>query len=240
MNRSRLVTVVAAGAFLVAAEGAAALPVGHTVKQLEVPGTAANELRKVDVHLWYPAATATGPVTVYKSALQGKALPAQFDPMAWSLQSKLAREDAAIDTTSAKPFPVVVFSHGSVNDPHNEATMLEMIAAAGFVVASPSHVTDTQDDVRIDFINTQAGSTLFRARGPARRRRRARRCSTRGWSTAPGISRRSWMHFPVGSGPASTWRRSVCSGTRAARSAASAPLPEARRGASPRSRGCGP
>ena len=56
---------------------------------------------------------------------------------------------------------MLVFSHGSVNDPINEATMLELIAPTRFVVAAPSHVTDTQDDVRIDFINQQAGTRLF-------------------------------------------------------------------------------
>jgi predicted dienelactone hydrolase len=161
MNRSRLVTAFAAAAFGVCVESATALPVGHTVKQIEVPGTAANELRTVDVHLWYPAATSTSPMTVYRSALHGKTLdPQRWDPLTWSLQSKLAREDAPIEAT-AKPFPVIVFSHGSVNDPLNEATMLEQIAGAGFVVASPSHVNDTQDDVRMDYINTQAGTRLF-------------------------------------------------------------------------------
>ena len=29
------------------------------------------------------------------------------------------------------------------------------------MVASPAHVTDTQDDVRIDYINQQAGTRLF-------------------------------------------------------------------------------
>ena len=221
MHRTRLVAALGAVAFVTTIESAAAaFPVGHTVKKIEVAGTAPNERRAVDVHLWYPAAAATGPVTVYKSALHGKALPAQWDPLAWSLQSKLAREDAAIDTTSAKPFPVIVFSHGSVNDPHNEATMLELIAAAGFVVASPAHVTDTQDDVRIDFINAQPGVTPFPCNtglpGPCSRTGAApppgRRCSTREWSTAPGTSRRSWTHSPVGSGPARTWPRSACFG----------------------------
>ena len=50
---------------------------------------------------------------------------------------------------------MIVFSHGSVNDPIDYAHTLELIAAAGFVVAAPYHVNNTQDDVRIDFINTQ-------------------------------------------------------------------------------------
>jgi dienelactone hydrolase len=56
---------------------------------------------------------------------------------------------------------VIVFSHGSVNDPIDYAHTLELIAGAGFVVAAPYHVNNTQDDVRIDFINAQAGVQLF-------------------------------------------------------------------------------
>jgi predicted dienelactone hydrolase len=53
---------------------------------------------------------------------------------------------------------VVVFSHGSVNDPIDYAHTLELIAGAGFVVAAPSHVNNTQDDVRIDFVNARTGA----------------------------------------------------------------------------------
>ena len=165
MLHTRLVAALGAVAFVTSIDsaGAATYAVGHTVKRIEVAGTAPNELRAVDVHLWYPADAASAlarPLTVYRSALYGKPLPAQWDPLAWSLTSKLAREDASVES-AAKPFPVIVFSHGSVNDPLNEASMLELIAGAGFVVASPAHVTDTQDDVRIDYINQQAGTRLF-------------------------------------------------------------------------------
>ena len=161
MRRTRVFAVLATAAFMTGVNSAHALPVGHTVKRIEVPGAAANEPRKVDVHLWYPAQSSTGTKTVYKSALHGRPLdPQRWDAMAWSLEAKLANEDAPV-ATAAKPFPVLVFSHGSVNDPMNEATMLEQIASAGFVVAAPSHVTDTQEDVRIDYINAQAGTRLF-------------------------------------------------------------------------------
>ncbi len=53
---------------------------------------------------------------------------------------------------------MIVFSHGNVNDPIDYAHTLELIAGAGFVVAAPYHVNNTQDDVRLDFINAQAGS----------------------------------------------------------------------------------
>ena len=74
MNRARM--VVARGAALFAVTGPTTAggrrPVGHTVKRIEVPGTAANEIRAVDVRLWYPADPAsatTRPKTVHRSAL---------------------------------------------------------------------------------------------------------------------------------------------------------------------------
>jgi predicted dienelactone hydrolase len=132
--------------------------VGHTVKKIHVEGSALGENRAVDVHLWYPAdpqGFSDAPKTVYSSALHGRPLiPDRWDPLSWTVEAEVARE-AAIDP-HGQPFPVIVFSHGSVNDPINYAHMLELIAGAGFVVAAPSHVTDTQEDVRIDFINQQA------------------------------------------------------------------------------------
>ena len=67
-----------------APSAAAQAPVGHRVENLVVPGSAtANEQRKVDVHLWYPANPATAasqPKTVYKSALHGKPVPRAVHP----------------------------------------------------------------------------------------------------------------------------------------------------------------
>jgi len=158
MNRSRLVTAIAAAAFVVCVESAAALPVGHTVKRMTVPGTLPNEVRAVDVHLWYPAdATgfATAPATVYRSALYGDTrIPAGWKPLSWSLNARLARE--ATVSQQGKAFPVIVFSTGNQNDPIDYAYTLEQIAAGGFVVAAPYHANNSGDDVRIDFINEQA------------------------------------------------------------------------------------
>lgn len=43
---------------------------------------------------------------------------------------------------------MIVFSHGSTNDSIDYAYTLELIAGEGFAVAAPSHVNNTQDDVR--------------------------------------------------------------------------------------------
>ena len=131
---------------------------GHTVKRVAVPGSLVNEMRQVDVHLWFPADRATAsarPKAIYTSALYGKPLPHEWLPLSWKVEAEIAREGAAIDPGGG-PFPVIVFSHGSTNEPIDYAHTLELIASAGFVVAAPGHTNNTQDDLQIDFINEQA------------------------------------------------------------------------------------
>jgi predicted dienelactone hydrolase len=140
------------------AQDAPDLRVGHTVRQIVVPGSSLGERRQVEVHLWYPAdaGASAGPKAVYKSALHGKELYRDlWDPLSWTVDAEIAREGAAIDTDGG-PYPVIVFSHGSTNDPIDYAWTLERIAAGGFVVAAPGHTNNTQDDARIDFINERA------------------------------------------------------------------------------------
>jgi predicted dienelactone hydrolase len=162
--RSAGLAALVAGAVVAGpADAVAADPsVGHTVKEIVVQGSSSvEEQRKVDVHLWYPADPATAaalPKTVYTSALHGKELmiPGRpWDPLSWSVEADRAREGAAIDPAGG-PFAAIVFSHGATNDPIDYAHTLEAIASAGFVVAAPGHTNNTQDDVRIDFINEQA------------------------------------------------------------------------------------
>ena len=114
------------------------------------------------MHLWYPAdpVDAAGrPNTSFTSVYNGIPLPGGFSPLSWRFDAELAHEGAAV-AAGGPAFPVIVFSHGSVNDPINSAHLLERIAADGFIVAAPTHVTDTQEDVRIEFINTRLGPTL--------------------------------------------------------------------------------
>jgi hypothetical protein len=124
------------------------LRVGHKVKNIIVPGTelcpnpsepCVNENRRVRVHLWYPAdqnQPASRPNTQYKSALHGFTLPQPWLPLSWKVDAEIARENAAVEPNTAA-FPVIVFSHGNVNDPIDYAHTLELIASAGFVVAAP-------------------------------------------------------------------------------------------------------
>jgi predicted dienelactone hydrolase len=158
-----LSVLLAVGLLLIMARPAAAgpaadLPVGYKVKTITVPGSAQGERRKVDVHLWYPADPqnfAGAPTAVYTSALHGRPLPKPWEPLSWTVQAEIAGKNAAIDP-NGPAFPVIVFSHGNQNDPIDYAHTLELIAGAGFVVAAPSHTNNTQDDVRIDYINAQA------------------------------------------------------------------------------------
>jgi predicted dienelactone hydrolase len=160
MNRSRLVAALGAVAFVATIDtaGAATFPVGHSIKRITVPGTLPQEVRAVDVHVWYPADAASfaqAAPTVYRSALYGDTrIPAGWKPLSWSLESDVAREAAVAQ--QGKPYPAIVFSTGNQNDPIDYAYTLEMIAAGGFVVAAPSHANNSGDDVRIDYINDQA------------------------------------------------------------------------------------
>src|SRR4051794_25608876 len=111
-----LAALVAVGALLVApATASAAFPVGHTVKRVIVPGSLPNEVRAVDVQLWYPADAASfagAATTVYRSALYGDTrIPAGWKPLSWGVNAKLSRE-AAI-SQQGKPYPVIVFSSGN-------------------------------------------------------------------------------------------------------------------------------
>ncbi|HEX6024808.1 MAG TPA: HYR domain-containing protein [Solirubrobacter sp.] len=149
-----LSAAVAGGPATAAAEQHA---VGHRVV------TITGHARAVDVDLWYPAdaTDAAGrPETSYTSRVAyGVELPAPYKPLSWRFAAELAVENPAVDPNGA-PFPVIVFSHGSVNDPINSSHLLERIAAAGFIIAAPAHVTDTQEDVRIDFINGRLGELV--------------------------------------------------------------------------------
>src|SRR3954447_2856655 len=172
MSRALVLAVLAAGLTAVAAPARAAdHAVSHSVRQLVVPGTAQGEPRAVDVHLWYPAAAAdaaTRPKAVYSSVLRGRPLGTDlWSPLSWTVEAEIAREGAAIERSGGR-FGVIVFSHGNTNDPIDYAHTLELIAAAGFVVAAAAHVNNTQDDARIDFINAEAAKVgqppLFKCR----------------------------------------------------------------------------
>lgn len=154
--------------------------VGHSIQRLNVLGTL-GENRPLDVHLWYPGHRPDGcdnsgnsgnpggngndqgcsaSPSVYTSRLHGVALPSQWVPLSWTIGSSISFENLPIEE-GHHPFPVIVFSHGHQNNAIDYVYTLEALASFGFIVAAPDHVNDSQDDVRIDFINSQAGSVVI-------------------------------------------------------------------------------
>jgi predicted dienelactone hydrolase len=150
--------------------------VGHSVRRLNVPGTR-DENRPVDVHLWYPALSpddcdnsdnsdgnrddqgCSVTPSEYTSRLNGISLhPLQWDPLSWKIGSSESFENLPI-ARGHHPFPVIVFSHGHQNNAIDYVYTLEALASFGFIVAAPDHLNNTQDDVRIDFINSMAQLT---------------------------------------------------------------------------------
>ena len=64
---------------------------------------------------------------------------------------------AVLRVSSAQSsYPVIIFSHGNQNNAIDYVYTLEALASFGYIVAAPDHVNNTQDDVRIDFINDEA------------------------------------------------------------------------------------
>jgi predicted dienelactone hydrolase len=156
--------------------------VGHATRLLDVKGTQ-GETRNVNVHLWYPSLSSEdcknfvkpdansgtldpdsgnsdvngddkGCPSVYTSRLHGVPLLPQWDPLSWTIGSVMSLENLRI--SGGRSFPVIIFSHGNQNNAIDYVYTLEGLASLGFIVAAPDHVNNTQDDVRIDFINGKA------------------------------------------------------------------------------------
>jgi len=140
--------------------------VGHTVFHLDVIGNH-GEHRPVQVQVWYPSHQHEGETAVYTSALHGVPLiPGTYDALSWTVTAESAKENLRIAPPKAggtdHGFPVIVFSHGSVDLPIDYYITLERIAAQGFIVAAPAHVNNTSDDARIDYVNVAANRTVLR------------------------------------------------------------------------------
>jgi predicted dienelactone hydrolase len=151
--------------------------VGHTIRTLDVTGTL-GETRPVNVHLWYPArhledCDNSGAVdhegddrgcsatpSVYTSRLFRMPLLPQWHPLSWTIGSSQAFDDFPM-ARRHRPFPVIIFSHGNQNNVVDYVYALEALAGHGFIVAAPDHLNNTDDDVRIDFINAAAGFGLL-------------------------------------------------------------------------------
>jgi predicted dienelactone hydrolase len=139
--------------------------VGHATRVLNVTGTR-DETRNVNVHLWYPAPGPQNcqsgdggsqgcPPSVYTSRLHGVPLLLQWDPLRWTIRGRRSFEGLPLSSAQSS-YPVIIFSHGNQGNAIDYVYTLEALASLGYIVAAPDHVNNTQDDVRIDFINAKA------------------------------------------------------------------------------------
>src|SRR6516165_8127768 len=139
--------------------------VGHHMFHLDVIGNH-GEHRPIPVRVWYPSHQHEGQTSVYTSALYGVPLiPGIYDALSWTVTAESAKENLQIAPPKAggtdHGFPVIVFSHGSVDLPIDYYITLERIASHGFIVAAPAHVNNTSDDARIDYLNAAAHRTVL-------------------------------------------------------------------------------
>lgn len=98
--------------------------------------SATDELRDgrvLTIDAWYPvdARDDAGPFSVYDLLFAG-------------IESERARADAPV--SSAGPFPLVIFSHGSNGIRFQSYFLMEALASHGFVVVAPDHAGNTAAD----------------------------------------------------------------------------------------------
>ncbi|MBW2290193.1 MAG: alpha/beta fold hydrolase [Deltaproteobacteria bacterium] len=108
--------------------------VGHTAYSIF---DAARSGRELPLHIWYPAdATAwTGGTFTFIELVAGAA----------GLTSTVAKDDVALP--AAGNYPLIVFSHGFGGFNIQSISLMEHLASHGFVVVSPNHTGNTQDDM---------------------------------------------------------------------------------------------
>jgi len=135
--------------------------VGHAIVSVAGHKGSVNENRPLDVLIWYPADPKSykdAPPSTYKSRLKGVPLPGPWAALSWEVAAERARDNPRLKTRG-HPYPLIVVSHPAGGDPFNSSKINERLASYGYIVAAPFHNGDTQDDVRIDFINTRPERT---------------------------------------------------------------------------------
>jgi predicted dienelactone hydrolase len=115
---------------------------------------AARSMRPVKVDLWYPSEPSATPVGRYlpdlDALLKDAATAGTITDRLGSALTGIARgtlrsnahEDARI-AQSAKPFPLLLFSHGLGSSPYEYSIQLEDLASHGYVIAAVEHIHDS-------------------------------------------------------------------------------------------------
>ncbi len=113
-----------------------AFAVGHTVSTVV---DEARDDRTLPVNIWYPA-----------DAADALGLPLSVYPLAAGigLESEIAVDEVSV---SPRPHPLLIFSHGFGGIGTQSIDLVETLASHGFVVVSPEHTGNTQDDMSDSF-----------------------------------------------------------------------------------------
>ena len=135
--------------------------VGHTIMSVAGHKGSLNEDRPLDVLIWYPGDPKSykdAPASTYKPRLKGVPLPGPWAALSWEFAAERARDNPAVKTRGHS-YPLIVVSHPNAGDPFNSSKINERLASYGYIVAAPFHNGDTQDDIRVDFINNHPDRT---------------------------------------------------------------------------------
>lgn len=122
-------------ASLASPQGMGPYAVGRTTLGF-VDITRDNRLMVIDV--WYPADAADAQI----------AEPSSYDLVFAGLESQVALDGPAV--AGGEPFPLLVFSHGSLGIRFQSFFLTETLASHGFVVAAVDHAGNTAQDLVFD------------------------------------------------------------------------------------------
>lgn len=101
--------------------GAGPYSVGVTQRTFVRPSSTGNGERVMDTVIWYPARPAPGTAEWHRGTLDAPAAAGQ-------------------------PFPALLFSHGTFDEPWSSSFLTAHLASHGFVVIAPSHPGNTAHD----------------------------------------------------------------------------------------------
>ena len=116
--------------------------VGYRTMTLETPRpdslAGGNVQRRLQLEIWYPAASAQGPLKPWADPAMGHALSSDF-PLPEGFESKIKARAYAGAPVAAGKFPVVLFSHGLSWPVTLYQSYTEDLASRGYIVIGVNH-----------------------------------------------------------------------------------------------------